>query len=577
MFYKPKIKHVARLPDYLILGTMKGGTTVLSEFINAHMHAAAAKQKEIHYFSLNQYKGVDWYKGHFSSDTDRLTGDASPTYFDMAISSAIPKSIERLMPEVKMILIVRDPVDRAISHFSHLCHVNKIQELVDVDINDFFGRSFTNAFRQTYSLDYYLALVLSFSTYYRKYLNYLSVFNKKQLLVITNEELLKHPQNVMAKVFKFLGLCPFKSELFEKFKYSTGPSKRNISDENLLKLKDYLYPDYEVFCEKSGLEFKAVAKHLTTQHTPVNAAHDVMEGINGWLFLAGGSNNPLDYYIGKKIFSKSLIESWNKLLSDRYSKMKSRGVQYAHLFVPNKLTVYPEFSNLRLNQSSGGPIREFMREVKNLDDAKYLDCVIDATPYLTKQKIHKDLYYKTDTHWNEYGCYCAYQLLCSALGVIANKDLLSRKYSQGECVFDLGGKYTPPRKEIARFYNFISDSTRVYANEMVLHKEANSLENDGGLHVGSNVVYKNPNAENRKTVILFGDSFSEYRTSLLTAMLAETFTEMHFVWSTSIDYDYIDAVKPDIVITEIVERFMPNVPVDNFNLERYVKKKLKTS
>ena len=57
-------------------------------------------------------------------------------------------------------------------------------------------------------------------------------------------------------------------------------------------------------------------------------------------------------------------------------------------------------------------------------------------------------------------------------------------------------------------------------------------------------------------------------------MMAETFSEVHFVWSTSLDYSYIESVAPDIVFTEIAERFMPKVPTDNFNLEKYFMKTL---
>jgi hypothetical protein len=69
-------------------------------------------------------------------------------------------------------------------------------------------------------------------------------------------------------------------------------------------------------------------------------------------------------------------------------------------------------------------------------------------------------------------------------------------------------------------------------------------------------------------VVLFGTSFSEYRTHLLTGMLAETVSELHFVWSTSIDFDYVEREKPDILIAEIAERFIPTCPSNNFSIEQ---------
>lgn len=547
---------------------MKSGTTVLYEFINEHESVTPATMKEIHYFTLHQDKGVEWYKQHFPVNNELLVGEASPTYFDIAKDRTIPKNIQKLIPDVKLILIVRDPVDRAISHFSHLCRINKIKELADMDINDFFGRSFSEAFLQTNEIDRLLAQVLSFSNYYQKYLNYISVFEKGQLLVLSNEELLKHPQSVMKRVFSFLGLNPIESSLFEKFKYSTGDKKRAINEKNISRLKEYLYPDYKAFCSATGLTCNVKAPP-TPQQDP-----DVMEGSNGWLFLVGGSNNLLKYYTGQMTLDKSMIQSWHRLLQNRYRKLSERRIDFVHVVVPNKLTLYPEFTTIDLPCFSGHPMKAFMSGIEDFDGTQYLSNVIDPISFLKKQKEHYQLFYKTDSHWTALGCFCVYQLICAKLDAKQNQSLLSRDYSEGNCTFDLGGKLAPQRKEKARFYNFIKDAVRVYENEIVAYKEKNNLENDGGLHVGSNVIYTNSKAENQKVVVLFGDSFSEYRPHLLTGMLAETFSEVHFVWSSSIDYKYVDTVNPDIVITQTVERFMPSVPSDNFSLEKYVKRKL---
>ena len=68
------------------------------------------------------------------------------------------------------------------------------------------------------------------------------------------------------------------------------------------------------------------------------------------------------------------------------------------------------------------------------------------------------------------------------------------------------------------------------------------------------------------TVLLFGDSFSEFRPHLLTAMLAETYRDLHFVWSASLDFDLIGHIRPQIVISEIAERLMATLPDDSFQV-----------
>lgn len=69
-----------------------------------------------------------------------------------------------------------------------------------------------------------------------------------------------------------------------------------------------------------------------------------------------------------------------------------------------------------------------------------------------------------------------------------------------------------------------------------------------------------------ETVMLFGNSFSEFRPHQLTAMLSETFRNVHFIWSTGLDWDLIERIRPNIVITEIAERFMSTLPKDDLNV-----------
>ena len=69
--------------------------------------------------------------------------------------------------------------------------------------------------------------------------------------------------------------------------------------------------------------------------------------------------------------------------------------------------------------------------------------------------------------------------------------------------------------------------------------------------------------------MLFGDSYAHFTPIMLTIMLAETFREVHFVWSASIDWGYVERARPDLVIVEIAERFMLRVPDDTFDLEAH--------
>ena len=246
------------------------------------------------------------------------------------------------------------------------------------------------------------------------------------------------------------------------------------------------------------------------------------------------------------------------------------------MFVPNKLTIYPEYYKDILPYYEHTPLLKLWQELIQQNEIEILQHVINPIEYFDKLKQTHQLFWKTDTHWTFYGVFGAYQLICAKLGIQPQNELLNRKQNRARLIMDEGGKLDPPIYEEASFFQVQKDSNRIFANELVRYTEDNNLEKLGtGLHLGSNVIFKNNLTKNRNKVIIFGDSFSEYRPNYLTGVLAETFQETHFVWSTSIDFKYVEKVKPDIVITEIVERFMPKVPEDDFNLDIYVKNKIK--
>jgi alginate O-acetyltransferase complex protein AlgJ len=295
-------------------------------------------------------------------------------------------------------------------------------------------------------------------------------------------------------------------------------------------------------------------------------------GIEGWLFLVGGSNNVLRYYTEPEAFSDRLVSSWLDLLRARRKRCAGIGATYTHLIAPEKLTIYHEFFAGELSFIRDCPALRLPRAAK---EAGLGDAIVDPVPFFNQQKDSFQLYWKTDTHWSFHGCFCAYQMLCHHLGARPNSDIVRGRLRSGDIVLDLGAKLDPPPRERFRLIEFIKHARRIATNPMVNFKERYHRENDIGLHVGSNVVFVNNHRDAvDKSVVLFGDSFAEYRSHLLTGMLAETFREVHFVWSISLDWSYIERVKPDIVVTEAAERFMGQVPNDRFDLDAHVIERL---
>ena len=113
------------------------------------------------------------------------------------------------------------------------------------------------------------------------------------------------------------------------------------------------------------------------------------------------------------------------------------------------------------------------------------------------------------------------------------------------------------------------DAVRYYANPLVERHERTGTSHL--LHRGAHVGYRNARPRDGRRLLLFGDSYSHLAPIMLTIMLAETFQDVHFVWSTSLDWSLIDRIALDIVLTEMAERFAIRLPDDTFDVDAYAK------
>lgn len=262
MFFKPRNRHLdatdqTNRPDIFIVGTMKGGTTILHEFLTLHPEVYAGSEKEIHYFSLHEDEGLDWYHNHFKHlPLDKRYIDASPTYFDMAASPSIPKKIHAYNPNARVIMLARDPIDRAISHFNHFRKVNNFEQVMKITPDEFFSRSIEDSIGGTTAMDLFFSQSLNFSCYFRKAINYKNIFGDN-FLAVDNAALAENPQETMDKVFRHLRLDPIRSKKFHQWKYSHGSGARSsLSQPTLDRLEAILKENYRLFCDVTGIQFR---------------------------------------------------------------------------------------------------------------------------------------------------------------------------------------------------------------------------------------------------------------------------------------------------------------------------------
>ena len=216
------------LPDFLIIGTQKGGTQSLLYFLGQHpqVHMPISKTKELHYFdrSPNYKKGELWYRSHFpfkdKIKPGDVVGETTPAY--LRVSDAA-KRIQKDLPNAKLICLLRNPTERAISNY-FMCLVKKTERFPIMD-----------AMRTDRGLYRNRGLYLEQIKRYEKYLR------NNQLLILSSEEFFANPQKILRQVFKFLGVderfeCP---DLLAR---NVGKNKTPVPPEVYAYLNKYFKP-----------------------------------------------------------------------------------------------------------------------------------------------------------------------------------------------------------------------------------------------------------------------------------------------------------------------------------------------
>ncbi len=231
----------------IIAGSMKCGTTILYDYLCSNPSVLGYPGKEAHYFSL-RYKSTLFsdYISEFGTTEDRILCDASPTYFDCSDREPTLERIKSHVPNAIIIVLIRNPVERALSHFQHLQRVNKINSLQDISANDFFG-SFLSP-RESPFFEY-LNDVLSFSFYHKKLSRLLEVFDPGHVVIIDNSYLSMFPVNVMRLIYSRLGTDFYESPIYGHRNYMSGTDLSCMDADLQRALTSYFESDYRMSLE----------------------------------------------------------------------------------------------------------------------------------------------------------------------------------------------------------------------------------------------------------------------------------------------------------------------------------------
>lgn len=190
-----------RLPDFLIIGAMRSGTTSLAHYLGAHPEVFMATEKEVHFFDRELSRGLGWYRSHFLTDGDVKVGEATQTYM---FESEVPRRIATTVPEVRLIAILRDPVDRAYSHYL----MNRAaggERLLFADAIEQEPIRLTSCD----SIDYRKYSYVERGMYLKQLLRVCRWIPRRQLYVLLFDDLRDHPSEAYRSLCEWLGLSAF--------------------------------------------------------------------------------------------------------------------------------------------------------------------------------------------------------------------------------------------------------------------------------------------------------------------------------------------------------------------------------
>ena len=207
----PKRDKSKKFPGAIIIGVRKGGTRALLEFLRTHPQVAATRQ-EMHFFSDDKRyaKGMQWYLSRMAeSGPDQITMEKTPKYF---ISEEAPARIHRMNSSVRLVLILRNPVDRVLSDFAQIAENKKNQRQ---NFTKLVLTANTGDVNKSYRPVY-------ISTYHIHLARWLELFPLKQIHIADGDRLISEPLQELRAVENFLGLSPYFTEDVVYFNATRG-------------------------------------------------------------------------------------------------------------------------------------------------------------------------------------------------------------------------------------------------------------------------------------------------------------------------------------------------------------------
>lgn len=256
---RARTSHFRFLPQFIIVGGQRCGTNSLYEYLVGHPNVAPAfPDQEVHFFDVNFHRGLNWYRGHFptratakaarlTSGSGLITGESSPYYMFHPVA---PERIAQTLPDVKLLVLLRNPVDRAYSHYHHELargyETLSFEEAIEQEADRLQGEvDRMRAHRSYNSFNHQHFSYLTRGEYVSQVETLFSYFPQESILVLISEQFFADPAGAYARVLRFLGLAPIALSAYPKHnpgRYADmDPEIRERLMEHFAQVNDRLY------------------------------------------------------------------------------------------------------------------------------------------------------------------------------------------------------------------------------------------------------------------------------------------------------------------------------------------------
>jgi hypothetical protein len=260
--YRLSTRGIGPLPSFIIIGAQRGGTTNLYNLLLGHPDVYPGVVKEAHYFDQHFSRGTAWYRAHFAADcrsSDEpynrpITGEATPCYL---FHPHAARRVAELLPTTKLIVLLRNPVDRAYSHYN-LSRAWGHEELSFDEAIACEEARIADDVQHLRDDEWYLGAnrarfsYLSRGIYADQLPGWLQRFGSERLLILQSETFFADPGRTLGHVIDFLGLPPKKLDLNRDYPKLSRPPLEKATRE---QLTSFFQPHNERLFDLLGTEY----------------------------------------------------------------------------------------------------------------------------------------------------------------------------------------------------------------------------------------------------------------------------------------------------------------------------------